>query len=557
VLCILQAACDPASPRLLQPLADMAMPVEGGGGDGGSDGAAMDLGPGGNMQSCPGGCSAGAKSCDGNGVRTCVPSGSCSDWSAAVACGSGTVCSGGLCQASCTNQCTAGTTYCSGTGYRTCVTAVSGCTDWSFTVTACTNGTVCSGGVCAATCSDRCATSATQCTGQAVQSCEKKATGCLDWSDPTPCPTGTVCSAGQCSTSCTDQCASGATHCVGTDSLQSCAKQASGCLDWSPAQVCSSGVCAGGVCVPCTNGAKRCGPSGNVEDCTAGNWVQVMACAFGCSSGACVSNTTCTAGAYRCNGNTVEICNSTGTAYLYAASCATGCASGLCTGGCTPNAKRCNGNTLEQCDASGTMWSAVTTCANGCDGLTATCLLASLNITVNTTLDGDVVVAGPATIAAPAVVTSQTGVLNIRAQSINLQAGASIVMTPTGITPEGTAKPNCHGIMDGSGGGYATSGGYGYCGSDSDVGPSFGSVTDAIVQPGGAGGKGGGVLRLLADTIVISGQIGSDLDAAVLGGAGLLVQGRHHQLRDAQAGSDLHLHAERAGIDRSGRAGAR
>src|SRR5262249_21763643 len=146
--------------------------------------------------------------------------------------------------------------------------------------------------------------------------------------------------------------------------------------------------------------------------------------------------------------NTVEICNSTGTAYLYAASCANSCASGLCTGGCTAGAKRCNGNALEQCDATGTMWTSLSTCANGCDGLTATCVLASLSITVNTTLDGDVVVAGPVTIAAPAVVTSATGVLNIRAQSINLQAGASIVVTPTGTTPDGTARPNCGSTMD-------------------------------------------------------------------------------------------------------------
>src|SRR5438094_831411 len=94
-LCLLLAACDPASPRMLQPALDLAMPAGDGSGGGGSDGGVMDMGGGSDGPSCPGNCSPGAKSCDGNGVRTCVPSGSCTDWSAAVACGTGTVCSGG------------------------------------------------------------------------------------------------------------------------------------------------------------------------------------------------------------------------------------------------------------------------------------------------------------------------------------------------------------------------------------------------------------------------------------------------------------------------------
>src|SRR6185295_8774753 len=82
-------------------------------------------------QSCPTGCTLGAKSCDGNGVRECVQVGSCSDWSTALPCPGSQVCSGGQCASTCSNQCSAGATYCSGNGYRTCITTLSGCTDWS------------------------------------------------------------------------------------------------------------------------------------------------------------------------------------------------------------------------------------------------------------------------------------------------------------------------------------------------------------------------------------------------------------------------------------------
>ena len=62
------------------------------GGDPNADGGMQDLagtdGPitTGDMNGCVGNCTLGAKSCDGNGVRTCVTSGACTDWSAAEAC---------------------------------------------------------------------------------------------------------------------------------------------------------------------------------------------------------------------------------------------------------------------------------------------------------------------------------------------------------------------------------------------------------------------------------------------------------------------------------------
>src|SRR5262249_10877121 len=87
---------------------------------------------------------------------------------------------------------------------------------------------------------------------------------------------------------------------------------------------------------PCSHGTTRCGPTGNVEQCMNGTWAQIASCAFGCMSSMCITNVTCTPGAYHCNASSVEICNSSGTAWLFVSSCAVACSSGLCTGGCTP-----------------------------------------------------------------------------------------------------------------------------------------------------------------------------------------------------------------------------
>ena len=475
---------------------------------------------------CVGSCTLGAKSCDGNGVRTCVASGGCADWSAAVACGGAQICSGGVCATSCTNQCTAGATYCSGNGIRTCVTTVSGCTDWSPTVTACPNSTVCSGGVCDAACTDRCAAAAHQCAG-GLQTCEKKASGCLDWGDPVPCAGGQVCSGGSCAIGCSDQCAANAKQCMGPDSLQTCERQASGCLDWSIAQVCSSGTCTAGVCTPCVNNAKRCGSLGNVETCNSGVWTQTASCAFGCTTGSCNSTQTCTPGAYHCNGNAVEICNAAGTAFLYTATCAVACSSGLCTGQCTPGQKRCNSKNLELCDVTGTTWNVMTACPIACDGPSTSCALDKLDITVDTDLNGEVVVNGPVTVTQPAKITSTSGNLTLRATSISIGAGAQIVISATGSTPDGVPTGFCtNSVNDGSGGGYGSVGGLGACSSTTYIGKSWGFTTDAAVAPGspggdgyygcnnatgnGKGGKGGGMLKLIASTVTINGQVSAN-----------------------------------------------
>ncbi len=469
---------------------------------------------------CPTSCSLGAKSCDGNGVRTCEQLGSCTAWSAAVACGAG-VCSGGQCVTTCTSQCTLGATYCSADGYRSCIQTASGCNDWSSTVTSCTGGQVCSGGGCAATCADRCAAGAKQCSGSGVQTCEVKASGCLDWSDPVPCTGGNVCTAGMCVASSTNQCATGDKRCMGGDQIQTCQMQASGCLDWSPAQLCpGGGTCAGNQCVSCTSGAKRCGGS-TVEECMAGAWTPISSCPFGCNLGSCTTSVSCTAGAYRCNGNTVEICNSSGSAYLATATCANSCSAGLCTGACTSGSKRCNGANVETCNGAGTAWAVSDTCTTFCDGATAQCALNGLNVTSNMNLDGEVVVQGAVIVRAGATLTSPSGNLTLRASSITVELNGNIVAAPTGQTATGAAPVQSTGSQYycGSGGSYAGSGAT--CGyqSTSSRGSTYGSQQDSNVEPGSkggqagsgaAGGSGGGVIRLIADIINIAGNVTAD-----------------------------------------------
>jgi hypothetical protein len=485
--------------------ADLSMPMDQ---DGGmeQDLAGVDLAgadfAGMMVAGCPSDCSEGAKSCDGNGVRSCVKKGSCTDWSAPVPCGGGGVCSGGVCAGTCKDQCDQGAVYCSQNGFRTCAVGLGGCTDWTATVTPCQNGAVCSGGVCTDKCVDRCTVGQSLCAGFGVQHCEKKFSGCLDWSDPFPCDTGKTCSNGQCVMTCTDSCTAGDTKCDGTDSISTCKKlAATGCTDFNLPQLCGSGVCSGNACQTCTDGTKRCSAQGNVEQCTAGIFAQIASCAFGCSMGACSSTVTCTPGQALCNGNSVQICNSTGTAFLFAQTCPSTCVNGLCQGGgCTANSKRCNGNDVEQCDAGGASFSKVTTCTMGCDALSATCIQAGTTISGQVTMEGVNVFTGTVTIDASAIVQSMTGDLTIRADAIVVNG--QIKVAPTGTTPDGQPLAATTFGCGGAGGGYTNS--TSNCGASA---ARWGSLFEGSIAPGSSGGadisanpggKGGGVMRLLA-----------------------------------------------------------
>lgn len=415
----------------------------------------------------------------------------------------------------CAATCTVGTKVCDGTQVRECV-LISGCPALSAALP-CPSGSACSGGVCSPTCTDACTTvGATKCSGTNVQTCELKSSGCKDWSLPSACPSPKTCSGEACVLTCTDACTAGTKRCGAGDTVETCEMKTTGCTGWSTPVACAAGQsCTGaGVCTTCTTGAKRCTSTGNVETCTSGTWLPTTACSFGCTAGACVSSVSCTPGAYRCTGNAVEICNSSGSAWLYNSTCAVACSAGLCTGACTPGAKRCNGSTSETCNGAGTAWESPTTCSSVCDPGTGRCALAALTIDPTTTAsyDGEIVVDGVVTVKAGSTLKSDSGSLTIRAKSIVVETGGSIVVAANGDYGVGIGGSGAWQSSYFCGGGYYSGGYYGGSGGTY----SSSGATDALIGPGSrggngaggaAGGKGGGVLRLVADTISVAGTI--------------------------------------------------
>nr|HEX4314279.1 carboxypeptidase regulatory-like domain-containing protein [Kofleriaceae bacterium] len=165
-------------------------------------------------------------------------------------------------------------------------------------------------------------------------------------------------------------------------------------------------------------------------------------------------------------------------------------------GPCIPDSLRCNGNNVETCNAAGTMWMVTTTCQTFCAD--NACALDGLDITSDQSLDGIVHVKGSVDVHAGATLSSPTGDLTIFADSITIETGGSISVAPTGMTGSGSGEDaTCQ-----------------EC--EAEGGQPFGSQLNADVFAGSPGGKafgtttnplGGGVLRLLAPAITVSGQI--------------------------------------------------
>ncbi|MBI3072635.1 MAG: carboxypeptidase regulatory-like domain-containing protein [Deltaproteobacteria bacterium] len=271
------------------------------------------------------------------------------------------------------------------------------------------------------------------------------------------------------------------------------------------------------------SGADAGADAGAVADAGGGGPIDPSTDAGAPSSGPCTS------GAYRCNGNVVEICNSSGSAWLFSATCAYSCAQGLCTGACSAGERRCHGNVVEECNTNGTQWNLAETCSVFCDR--ARCAVQTLDIGQNTNLDGEQIVADAVIVRAPATLTSSSGNLTIRAKSITVENGAFIVIAPTGDEPSGRGQNGSWGS------GY-------YWGAGGGKNASYGSTTDATVVAGGRGGDGassvtqggmgGGLLRLVAERITIAGQLtangvkgpdGSSAGAGGGSGGGILIAG--------------------------------
>jgi hypothetical protein len=362
------------------------------------------------------------------------------------------------------------------------------------------------------TCTDVCPLGASRCSGTEVQHCViDAATPCTIWAEPEACSGALFCSGDACTDTCVDACTAGARRCGSDAGYQLCELQPTGCHDWSAEVVCEGEQsCVGeGTCMPCTDGAERCSSAGHVQACTDGSWETTEGCGFGCdASGAtatCRTSVTCTAGAYRCSGPSVETCSATGTAWLHVATCAVGCAAGLCTGACEPGATRCNAGGVETCNEEGTAWAEPTACATFCDA--GVCALDGLEIAADRTMEGLVLVEGAVIVRSGATLTSSTGDLTIRATSITVENGASISVAATGMSPEGA----------GSAGYYSSGYYYGGRGGGYGDGRTWGSPVDSDVRPGSPGGAaygdtplggpGGGVMRLFADSITIAGQV--------------------------------------------------
>src|SRR5262249_32344083 len=158
---------------------------------------------------------------------------------------------------------------------------------------------------------------------------------------------------------------------------------------------------------------------------------QSMACAFACANAMCKTQVNCNAGAYQCDGNNVEICNGSGSAWLFGNTCKASCQNGFCVGACTPGELRCNGNTIQTCNNGGNGWNAGAMCMTFC--VNGACALDKLDVQMNTTLDGEVWVAAAVTVRVGATLSSPKGNLTIHAQSISVDQGASITVAPTGM----------------------------------------------------------------------------------------------------------------------------
>jgi hypothetical protein len=152
-----------------------------------------------------------------------------------------------------------------------CVVASSGCTV-TQNAAACSAGEACDHGTCQTTCSDACASGASQCSGADIQVCGHFGTApCNTWSTAAACPTGQTCSNGVCSSpSCTDACEPGATECMDGMLVACTGTTAGGCHTWGTPSACQYGqTCKAGGCVTTPDGGASVDDGG--ADGTAGS----------------------------------------------------------------------------------------------------------------------------------------------------------------------------------------------------------------------------------------------------------------------------------------------
>ncbi len=228
-------------------------------------------------------CSSGARRCTANGVETCgnFDGDACAEWSQSAPCPQGQVCSNGQCAPTCSDECAQGTVQCAGNGFEVCGNFDGdNCLEWSA-ITACQDGTSCSGGVCSRFCRDECVEDATRCGNGGVETCGNfDNDDCKEWGAGVPCADGQVCANGACAARCADECAADARECDG-NGVRSCGNfDADNCREWSQSSPCAAGqVCAMGECrQPAAEGCDADNDCLQGQICNFGRCIAPRAC---------------------------------------------------------------------------------------------------------------------------------------------------------------------------------------------------------------------------------------------------------------------------------------
>lgn len=198
----------------------------------------------------------------------------------------------------CPARCTLGARRCiDADHYETCIKLETGCASWGG-AWKCSNGGVCSDGVCHAEtskCEDACRAEASKCENGMMQKCEDvNGDGCLEWGLPQTCAHG--CNGEQCRI-CEDLCQTEyATACI--DEAEYVCRLVNGCLEYVWQKACRHGCdgeqCRGECSDACATGASKC-EDGGMRDCRdidgdgCLEWGEASVCEYGCDGAKCQS----------------------------------------------------------------------------------------------------------------------------------------------------------------------------------------------------------------------------------------------------------------------------
>ncbi len=245
-------------------------------------------------------------------------------------------------------------------------------------------------------CSMACTLSTTQCTGNAVQTCQL-VNGCPGWVTTVTCGANQTCSAGDAGSACACKgsvCTQAGDACQDSTTLATCAKDGDGCFYVSSTKPCTSPMSCSGMAptascsLTCSDSCKQAQTvcmSGSLATCTLGSngcWAyaaptacgphQTCAGAVGSASCSCNENSVCSAVGMTCaSATSLATCSKDAENCVYA-SAMTSCAIGGCAAGaCCANGYdgACNsGCGVTQCNGScsNTTANVGSACNSGC-----------------------------------------------------------------------------------------------------------------------------------------------------------------------------------------------